>query len=66
MSLSPDLAPHTNSQKDVLVYADPPTTFDDSFKFEGHAGELNMPTRPPFLMNLLTLRRVRSLSILMS
>jgi len=39
VSLSPDLAPHTNSQKDVtddvLVYANPPTTFDDSFEFEG-------------------------------
>jgi len=37
--LLPDLTPHTNSQKDVtddvLVYADPSTTVDDSFEFEG-------------------------------
>jgi len=37
LSLSPDLAPHTSSHKDitnnVLVFADPPTTLNDSFKF---------------------------------
>ena len=43
MSLSSDLAPHTNSQKDVtddiLVYADPPATFDNSFEFDGQEPE---------------------------
>ena len=51
MSLSPDLATHSNSQKDVtenvIVFADPPTIFDEFSESEDgqeseHTSELDM------------------------
>jgi len=47
MSLPPNLAPHTSSQTDVLIYTDPPTIFDASSESEEgqeseHTGELDM------------------------
>jgi len=51
LSLSPALAPHTSSPtdviEDVLVFADPPTTLNDSFEFEegdecGNPSELDL------------------------